>query len=251
MLGRLFKQSRKAKVDPQRIAILTTFFSPNYQKHNLARLTHLQGLGLELQGKRVLEVGAGVGDHTLFYIYQGCMVLPTDARPELVAFIQERLGIEARLLDVDREPERLRELGTFDILHCYGLLYHLSNPRAFLTNAAMVTGQILLETCVTHPSRYSTEQKEIPLSAENAQNPSQAVHGLGCRPTREWVFKTLKECFPYTYCPTTQPRHSEFPLSWEARDQPQAELTRAIFVASHQPISSSNLVDRLPARYDA
>src|SRR5438045_257276 len=55
----------------RRWSIYAEFLSPAYQSHNIARLQHLDSLGLDLSGKRVLEVGAGVGDHTLFYLYRG------------------------------------------------------------------------------------------------------------------------------------------------------------------------------------
>jgi hypothetical protein len=251
MLTKLLKTFRQAQAHRQSLTILRTFFSAYYQKHNLARLVHLRSLGLEIQGKRVLEIGAGVGDHTLFYLYQGCTILPTDGRPELVAFLQQRLGVEARVLDVDTEPQSLKKLGTFDILHCYGLLYHLAHPESFLANAAEVTDMLFLETCLTHPSRRQTETTaDAALVAENPQDPSQALHSIGCRPTREWVFDTLRKYFPYVYCPRTQPQHPEFPLSWEATDCLKTALTRAVFIASHKPIQNKMLVEKLPDRYD-
>src|SRR5690242_1107048 len=51
------------------------FLSPAYQQHNVARLQHLDSLGLPVCGKRVLELGAGVGDHTIFYLHRNCKVL--------------------------------------------------------------------------------------------------------------------------------------------------------------------------------
>ncbi len=40
--------------------IYAEFSAPAYQRHNVARLQHLDSLGLDLARKSVLEVGAGV-----------------------------------------------------------------------------------------------------------------------------------------------------------------------------------------------
>jgi hypothetical protein len=50
------------------------FFSQHYTQHNQARLKHLASLGLPIGGRTVLEVGAGPGDDTAFYLERGCRV---------------------------------------------------------------------------------------------------------------------------------------------------------------------------------
>jgi hypothetical protein len=49
---------------------------------NEARLGHLASLDLRLDGRTVLEVGAGVRRLTGFYIDRGCSVVLTEARSE-------------------------------------------------------------------------------------------------------------------------------------------------------------------------
>jgi len=229
----------------EHIRIYRDFLSDHYQQHNLARLQHLASLGLELDRKHVLEVGAGIGDHSLFYLYRGCEVLPTDGRPENVEFIRKRLGIRAEVLDPEQHPGQLSTLGKFDILHCYGFLYHISNPEIFLEHAAKTAHTILLETCV---SWGKDAQKNV--VSEQADVLCQALHGKGCRPTRPWVFQTLQQHFKHVYCPRTQPKHAEFPLNWEQPFANPALLSRAVFVASHAPVASVKLTSELPLHYD-
>jgi len=226
------------------LKIYNNFLTPDYQRHNLARLRHLASLGLAIDGKRVLEVGAGIGDHTLFYLYRCCEVLPTDGRAENVDFIRNRLGIRAEVLDVQSHPEAILALGHFDILHCYGFLYHISNPEDFLQHAARIAQSIFLETCVSYGSAA-----EVNPVAEQSSNPSQALHGRGCRPTRAWVFQTLKKHYEFVYCPKTQPRHEEFPLDWDKAPASNDRLTRAVFIASHAEIGNPLLVQELPLQY--
>lgn len=168
----------------------------------------------------------------------GCTV---EGRARFAKKLSERLGIEVAVVDFDREPERLEQFGRFDLVHCCGLLYHLSDPGRFLTSASRVGDCLLLETCVSfggglHLNRYR----------EHGSIPSQALHGEGCRPTREWVFEELKRRYEYVYATRAQPRHPEFPIDWAepATEGPQPK--RAVFVASHRPICNPNLVTELP-----
>lgn len=63
------------------------FQGPHYLRHNARRLEHLSSLGLPVREKSVLEVGAGMGDHTHFYLDRGCTVCITEARPELCSYV--------------------------------------------------------------------------------------------------------------------------------------------------------------------
>lgn len=55
--------------------IYADFSSPAYQQNNISRLQHLESFERDLARKNVLDVGAGVGDHSLFYLYRNCRVL--------------------------------------------------------------------------------------------------------------------------------------------------------------------------------
>jgi hypothetical protein len=55
------------------------FHSSSYLLHNEKRLIHLKSLNLLITGQ-VLEVGAGIGDFTPFFIEHGCIITATDGR---------------------------------------------------------------------------------------------------------------------------------------------------------------------------
>jgi hypothetical protein len=223
--------------------IYADFFSPAYQQHNISRLQHLESLGLDLSRKSVLELGAGVGDHSLFYLYRNCRLLAVEGRARHAKRLSERLGIDVKIVDLDREPERLEQFGRFDLVHCYGLLYHLSDPARFLSTVARVGDCLLLETCVSFGGELCLNECREPSSI-----PSQALHGEGCRPTRNWIFEQLKLYYPYVYVTKTQPRHPEFPTDWTGPAGEQARFKRAVFVASHSLICNPNLVAELPQK---
>lgn len=221
------------------------FLDTHYQQINIARLAHLSSLDLSLSGKRILELGAGVGDHTLYYLYQNCSILPVEGRSELVAFITKRFGITVKHADLEKDIALLKSESGYDIVHCYGLLYHLNNPKEFLENTANCGTTFLLETCVS--SDFATDATN--LVEEDQVNQTQAIHGVGCRPRRDWIWNTLKSLYPYVYCPKTQPTHEQFGLDWN-RDFPIDQLQRAIFIASHVPILSDKLTSSLPKVYE-
>jgi hypothetical protein len=214
------------------------FHSYDYLQHNARRLEHLASLRLPVTGMTVLEVGAGIGDHTGYFIDRGCDVTATDARDENLRVLRERYP-GRRILRLDLEHPQSVEGAPFDVVHCYGLLYHLNNPAAALKfMAEHCKRMLLLETCVSFG-----DEKLVNLVGENAEDPTQAFSGTGCRPTRPWLFDQLKIHFPFVYCPTTQPNHEEFPIDWRNPDKHSSKhgLQRSVLIASRAPIENDQL----------
>jgi SAM-dependent methyltransferase len=215
------------------------FLSDNALAINRARQAHLASLGLAIEGKAVLEVGAGIGLHTKFFLDRGCTVVVTDGNEANVAEIKRRHpGLRSERVDLDGDPD-LAFLGSFDIVYCYGLLYHLADPdRALKRMASICRGMLLLETCVSL-GRFS----EVTF-LEDFRSNNQATTGIGCRPTRHWIMEKLEEHFGNAYHTSTQPDHSDFPLNW---DMPETRLLyRAVFVGSKQPLALPALATGIP-----
>ena len=217
----------------------SVFLAPNAHAINHARQAHLASLGLDLKGKSVLEVGAGIGLHTPFFLERGCTVTVTDGRAENVAEIARRHpGVKTAIVDL--EVDRPIELGRFDVIYCYGLLYHLSNPQRALARLADVCdGQLLLETAVSP----GTHDELLLVRDPDAFN--QAISGIGCRPTRLWILNRLKSLFGYGYIPRTQPDHVDFPADWV--HTPIQTMHRSIFVGSRTPLALPTLTDAVPS----
>ncbi len=226
-------------VDPRR-----RFHSPHYRAHNRARLEHLASLGLPLEGASVLEVGAGIGDHSGFFLERGCRLTITDGRPDNLAVARARYPeVETRVLDLDAEEPQVG--GRFDVVCCYGLLYHLAHPgRALETLASHCDSMMLVETCV-----FPGQGDFVRMHREPSEVLENAVSGLGCRPTRRWVFRELSRHFEWVYVPKTQPDHPEFPLDWTVAP-PNPWLVRSVFVASRRSLDAELLSPRLLDRYE-
>jgi len=230
------------------------FRSPWYQRHNQRRQEHLASLQLDLVSKSVLEVGAGVGDHTVYFLDRDCTVVSLEARRENCQLFGEAMqalnasgysnASRSKLVQGDVESLNGAITGNFDVVYCYGLLYHLEDPDAALSAmAARCLDLLLLESCVS----FGGHDALNPVS-ESRSDPTQSFRGGGCRPTRPWVMNKLKALFAHVYVPRTQPAHEEFPLDWTG-EQPSDRLTRATFVASRRPIVNEQLLDFLPERY--
>lgn len=218
------------------------FRSHDYLRHNARRLEHLASLGIPVTGKTVLEVGAGIGDHSHYYMDRNCKITITEVRTENLNYLRARYpNHDIQLFDLEQPNEFA---GSFDVVHCYGLLYHISNPRqALACLSRLCSGVLLLETCVSFGDR-----SEINPVKEDAARFTQANSGTGCRPTRIWLFEYLKSLFEFVYIPSTQPNHEEFPLDWTNPAAHAAGLSRCVFIASRDsienPLLSPSLLDR-------
>jgi SAM-dependent methyltransferase len=221
------------------------FHDGAYLRHNARRQEHLATLGLDLADKSVLEVGAGIGDHTTFFLDRGCKVHCTEPREDNLKVIRRRFKSDPNVT-----VERLNLDGvlpaaapSYDVVYCYGVLYHLSRPaEALAWLCERATDLLLLETCVS----FSDEDKHFPVS-EKSSNHSQATTGTGCRPSRVWVMNRMKETMPQVYVTAMQPWHEQFPLDWTAGGSGHSPgLSRAVFVGSRTPLNLPTLVEEVP-----
>lgn len=216
------------------------FDQPHGSEINSARMDHLGSLGLELSARTVLEVGAGLGYLTSFFEERGCRVLSTDARRVNVDEHRRRAParrVERADLSVPGSHERF---GAFDVVFCYGTLYHLSDPALAIQELARACRHLLLlETCV-----WPEDNGQVNEVAEPGDALDQSIEGRGCRPARDWVLAELRKHFAHVYVSASQPDHPDFPLRWPVLHTDRN--TRSIFVASREPIGSALLLDELP-----
>lgn len=223
--------------------VLARFQSPHYLRHDQRRLEHLATLGFAFAGRTVLEVGAGAGDLTSFFVDRGAHVTLTEGDPDNVAVLHERYPDgDVRRLDLEDPDPTTLGAETFDVCFAYGVLYHLGRPaEALALLAAHTRDLLLLETAV-----FPFPGDDIRMHREEP-GPENALHGVACRPKRGWVMRELRRHFPFVYTTTTQPNHEEFPIDWTVpQDDPW--LVRAVFVASRTVLALPSLTTALPDR---
>ena len=91
-------------------------------------------------GKRVLEIGVGLGTDFVQFVRAGAHATGVDLTEHGVRLVQERLALEGlsadvRVADAERLPFPDRQ---FDVVFSWGVLHHTSDPDAAIASALRV-----------------------------------------------------------------------------------------------------------------
>lgn len=216
-----------------------------YHDFNDQRLKHLDQLGLNLHGKKVLELGAALGDLTTFWLDKDCEITVTEPREENRAVLKSKFPalkiLHLNLNETENDP--LQDT-YFDIAFCYGLLYLLKSPLKAIQYLSQKCDVLLIETIVNASTEMEiTKNKNSQIRSELSNQ--LGMNGYYAIPSRKWVFTTLKFFFPNVYVPLTQPKHNHFPINWADATTHKSQNKRAIFVASKHEIKSEQLSKEL------
>lgn len=221
---------------------LEVFDAPNALAINQARMANLEAMGLPLAGKRVLDLGCGVGHLGTKLVQMGATVVCVDGRESNIASLRTRYPhLEAHVGNVETEP--LSRFGRFHIVFSYGLLYHLENPLQSLRNMESVCDEMLLLETIICDHELALVRME-----DESTDVNQALGGIAGRPTPHYVVLALNRVgFPHVYAPVTAPEHEDFRFAWRnnldtARD---GHNLRCIFVASRSELKNPALVSLL------
>lgn len=126
-------------------------------QRRFARRLRLMQIPEDLTGKRVLDIGAYDGFFSFEFERRGADVLSVDIWNDVqwekfqFAIEKKQSKIKHQRIDVhDLSPEAVN--GTFDLVFCAGVLYHLRYPLKALESIRSVTGhQLILETVTMIP----------------------------------------------------------------------------------------------------
>lgn len=130
-----------------------------------------------------VDAGCGVGYFSAFLADLGFDVVGFDGRPENVEEAKRRYPkIEFHVANV--EDSSVLQLGSFDLVLCVGLLYHLENPLRALRNLAAMTKQFLLV------ESYATPHKEnVFFLREELHQEDQSLTSLALYPSETSLVK--------------------------------------------------------------
>ena len=225
---------------------ISDFRDRYYLRLNQRRFEHLASLGLPLRERSVIEFGAGIGDHTPYFLDRGCRVKVTDGRDENLAVARSRHPrnerVSTMLIDVDDPPPADR-IGRHEIAYCFGLLYHVRNPARAIQLLAEVCdsneGIALLETVVAYGDDDALY--DAPSQPTRAWG---SLTGSGCLPTRRWIANRLGDHFDFVAMTRRQPCHEEFPVSWSGETTRRVHgrsIGRAVWVAARRKLDNPGL----------
>jgi SAM-dependent methyltransferase len=131
--------------------------SVNFDEKARRCLHIVQGfLGADLGGLRVLDLGAGEGGLSLELAARGARVVAVEGRRANLAKLE--LAAQVRGLDVEQRCQDVRQLQAgerYDVVLCFGLLYHLdaaSAVRLLQTIGAVAERLFVLDTHFSLPA---------------------------------------------------------------------------------------------------
>jgi len=219
----------------------TEFDGDAYRRITADRLRHFDWLELPIAGKRVLDVGAGIGRLAEHLAARGADVTCIDGRSDNIALLRELYpAFPAHVVDV--ESDDLSKFGTFDIVFCYGLLYHLTEPLTFLRNMGRICSELaVLETCI-----LDADEPLLKLFSERG-GMSQSLADVGCRPSPSYIEMSARLAgFPHVYAPLDTPDHPEFRFDWrnDHQDLRDGRAMRDIFILAKSPLPNHRLLPR-------
>ena len=181
-----------------------------------------------------LDLGCGVGYFCSSLQDLGLRVTAADARAENIAEARSRFpGIDFQVADL--EDPSLANLGTFDLVLCFGLLYHLENPMRAIRNLCALTGKLLLLE-----SMAVDEEQPFFLLLDEPEGEDQSLRAVSCYPSEGAMIKmAYRAGFPHVYRFRELPNHDDF------RAATGRTRARTVIAASVPPLSST-LIDIAP-----
>jgi FkbM family methyltransferase len=208
---------------------LTPFDQKEYRKLIEARGETLRravnklkpALGLE----SAVDAGCGVGFFSQLLADCGLNVCGFDGRAENVAEARRRFP-QIPFEQADIQERTILQLGRFDLVLCFGLLYHLENPLLAIRNLRALTDKCLLVESMCLP-----EEKSSMLLREEPHQDDQSLTDLACYPSEGSLVKMLYRAgFSVVYGVMPLPDHDDF------RDTPDHLQRRTVLLASCVPI---------------
>ena len=133
-------------------------------------------------GKTLLDVGSAQGEMGNNFLSLGATVTCADARSEYLDVVKANYpSITTLQLDADNDTIT----GEYDIVHCGGLLYHITAIENLLQNFSNVCKVLIMESEVadTDDVTYKVERDEAGFD--------QAFNFRGCRPSAAYVENLL------------------------------------------------------------
>jgi FkbM family methyltransferase len=178
-----------------------------------------------------LDAGCGVGFFAKILQDASLTVHAFDGRSENVAQARTRFPqITFELGDV--ENPAIRNLGQFDFVLCFGLLYHLENPLMAIRNLHALTGECLLLESMCFP-----DEEPWMMLREEPNREDQSLTDVAFYASEGGLVKMLYRAgFKAVYRVSALPDHDDF------RETPEHARRRTVLLASKRPLSLPDLI---------
>lgn len=223
-------------------SIQDAFFSDDIMNFNNLRITHLDSLKFDWSDKTVLELGCGPGIISKYFYDKGVDIYQVEGRQDIVDFVKKQ-NKNSKIMQYDLTKDDWSLIPKCDITIAYGILYHIKNPLKFIDNIHEKTNNFcVIETVVS----LDTNEDGI-YNVDEGIFHTQAIDGIGCRPTRNILWSYMNTKFPYVYMPLTQTRHAEFPSQFNV---PEYHTARFVIIGSKIPLDNEMLSSSFVTQYN-
>ena len=155
--------------------------------------------------RSALDVGCGVGHFSALLRDLQLQVTAFDGRPENIAEARKRhAGVDFRVADAEEFASS--SSGVFDLVLCFGLLYHLENPMRGMRNLRALTGKLLLLE-----SMMVEDDQPFLLLLDEPAGDDQSLRAVSCYPSEGAIIKmAYRAGFPHVYRFRQLPDHQDF-----------------------------------------
>lgn len=174
------------------------FDEDHYQNLNSSRavlLTQLLSKFREqIDLRTALDVGCGLGYFSEYLHSLGFQVTSVDGREENIVEARRR---HPGVVFVTQNAEDLpvERMGTFDLVLCFGLFYHLENPFRMIRSLQKLTGAILLLEGMCVPSKQA-----VMYLLDEPTSHDQGFDNVAFYPSESCLVKMLYRAgFPFVY----------------------------------------------------
>jgi SAM-dependent methyltransferase len=190
----------------------------------------LPDLIASLQLKTALDLGCGLGHYAELLHTLGLDVLAVDGRPENVAEARRRYP-HLRFDVVDAQDSGLSRLGRFDLVFCFGLIYHLENPLRAIRSISEMTLKLTYVEGMVYPS-----PEPVMVLLDERDLADQGLNYLAFYPSESCMIKMLRRTgFSECYVPAESIAHPEYQL------MANGFRLRSVMVGSKLPVKSPAL----------
>lgn len=207
------------------------FDARHYESLNTSRAAVVSDLLNEVKTplalRTAIDVGCGLGFFSKLLASLGLRVTAVDGRRQNIEEAQARHPeIDFHYFDV--EDSSLCGFGQFDLVFCFGLLYHLENPLLAIRHLHAMTKNLLLVEGVIFPGN-----EPIMGLVDEALADDQGLNHFAFYPTEACLEKMLyKAGFSHIYKFAVMPDHPGY------RETKRLPRVRTMLAASHQPVST-------------
>ena len=178
-----------------------------------------------------LDAGCGLGFFSKILQDAGLDVRAFDGRIENIEEARTRFP-RISFAQGDVENPGIRKLGEFDLVLCFGLLYHLENPLLAIRNLRALSRKGLLLESMCLP-----DEKPWMLLRDEGDLADQSLSDLAFYATEGCLVKMLYRAgFARVYRVRVLPAHDDF------QDTPEHTRRRTVLFASVEKVSSPELV---------